>query len=114
MFESIANDGRTSDKDVSIADAPDVAGEFENNNIDDNVITVDNDDGNNDDYSDTKDISSDDNDDDSTQEDYVSTDDNINSTTNPPDASPIWIQVVAMADGVNHANNNDPNNYNSF
>ena len=39
LFESTANDGRTSDNNVSITDASDVAGELENDNIDDDVIT---------------------------------------------------------------------------
>ena len=39
-IESIANDGRTNDNnDVSITDAPGVASELKNDNIDDNVIT---------------------------------------------------------------------------
>ena len=90
-FESTANDGRTSSDDVSIADAPDVAGELENDNIDDDIITGDNDDDNNNDNSDTEDMSSDDDDDDSTKEDSVSADDNTTFSTKLPDASSVWM-----------------------
>ena len=112
-FESTANDGRTSDDDdVPITDTPGVISELENDNIDDNVVTGDNDDddGDDDDNSDNEDMSDDD-DDNSSQEDSVSVNNNINSTTNPSDATPPWMSLVAMADDDN---DNNPNNYKDF
>ena len=111
-FESIANDERTSDnKGVSITDAPGVASELENDNIDDNIITGDDDDGDNDDNNDAEDMSGDGNDDDSSQEDSVSTNDNTTFTTNSTDATPLLMWSVAMSgdDG-----NKNPDNYNKF
>lgn len=83
-FESIENDGRTSDNNnVSITDALDVTGKLNNENTDNTVITGDNDDCDNDDNSDAECMSSGENYDDSSQEDSIFADDNINSTTNP-------------------------------
>ena len=114
-FESTVNDGRTSDNDVSITYAPNVAGELENDNIDDDVITDDKDDnGNNDDNNDPEDMSNDDNDYDSSWEDSVSPDDNTNFTTNLPDIPPAWMSLVAMADDVHDDDNDDPDDYNNF
>lgn len=59
-------------------------------------------------------MSNNDNDDVSTQEDCVSDNDNTTSTTNPPDASPAWMQLMAMANGSDDANNNDPDYYDNF
>ena len=60
-FESTANDSRTSDNDdIPVADASAVISELENDNIDDNVVTGDDDDGNDDDNNDARNMSGDD------------------------------------------------------
>ena len=108
-FDSIANDGRTSDyQDVS------VASELENDDIADTVITGDNDDdddGDDNDDNDAENMSGDDNDDDSSREDNVSSNDNTNSITDPADATPPWMLLVMMA---NDDDDDNPDNYNDF
>ena len=104
LFESIANDGRTSNYEDVL-----VASELENDNIDDNVSTSDDDDGDGDDDDDSnaENMSGDDNDDD------VSVNDDTNSITNPADATTPWMLLVMMADDDDN-NDDDHDYYNDF
>ena len=99
-FESkVSTDGKTSNDNVSIADAPFVASKLGNDNINDDVATGNNDDGIKDDNNEAGELLSNNDDDDSSQEEPVS---------NSVSASSAWMQLVALAsdnveNGVNDA-----------
>ena len=84
LFESTANDQRTSDaNDLPGAEAPAVNSEFGNGNINENVVTGDDNNSDNDDNNKATTMLGDKKDDNSEGEDSVSDNDNTNSTTNP-------------------------------
>ena len=92
--------------------APVLNSEFENDNINENIVTGDDDDGNNDGNKNAIDLSGDSKDDNSEGEDSVSDNNNINPTTNPTDGDPPLILLLALT-GDNDGKD-DPGDYNEF
>ena len=113
-FKSIANNGRASKDDVPITDAVVVANDLENDNINESVITGDDDDSNNNDNNEADYISSNDEDNNSDQEGSMPNNANTISMSNHLDVSTPWMQLVAITDGIDDTNDNNPDNYMDF
>ena len=115
-FEFAAKDqGTTDNNDLPGAETPTVNSEFGDNNINENVVTGDNDDddddGNDDDNIKAITMSSDNKDDNSEGEDQMSDNDNTNSTTNPTNIDPTWMSLLVVTDDDGE---DDPGDYNEF
>ena len=87
-----------------------VASELGNDNIDDNVITGDNDESI-DDYNDAEIIPGDDDDNESSREDSVSANDNTNLIIDPTDTTLLGMLLVVIDDDDN---DDDPDDHNDF
>ena len=113
-FESIANDQRTTDQDdLPGVEAPAVDSEFGNENINENVETGDDYDGNDDNNNDATIMLGNNDEEYSLREDSVPNNNNTESTTNPADGDPLWMLLLAVADDDDDEDDN-PSDYDEF